>query len=181
MLTARMSFLIRPATSEDIPQLQELIELSIRQLSTECYSPTQIEGSLGFLFGPDTQLIVDATYFVATPADNRQLIVGCGGTSICNALWFESPAHSVVQPWPDIVAWRNASGHSKWVTYNPSDMRLEHKHRLELPHDIIWFRPHSWSSACPTRPFQGGRQYQSNLCKAWLHSSRAWQADHRAL
>jgi N-acetylglutamate synthase-like GNAT family acetyltransferase len=87
MLTFRMSFIIRTATTEDVPQLHELIELSIRQLSTDAYNPAQIEGSVGFVFGPDTQLIADSTYFVATPADNPNLIVGSGGWSFRKTLF----------------------------------------------------------------------------------------------
>jgi GNAT superfamily N-acetyltransferase len=82
-----MPFRIRIATTEDIPQLHELIELSIRQLSTDFYTPAQIDGSVGFIFGPDTQLIADSTYFVATPADNPNLIVGCGGWSFRKTLF----------------------------------------------------------------------------------------------
>jgi N-acetylglutamate synthase-like GNAT family acetyltransferase len=82
-----MSFLIRTATTEDIPQLDELIELSIRQLSTDFYTPAQIEGSVGFIFGPDTQLIADSTYFVAISTDNSNLIVGCGGWSFRKTLF----------------------------------------------------------------------------------------------
>jgi hypothetical protein len=79
MLTSKMSFLIRNANPKDIPQLHQLIDLSIRQLSTDFYTPAQIEGSIGYIFGPDAQLIADSTYFVAVPADNPHLIVGCGG------------------------------------------------------------------------------------------------------
>ena len=82
-----MPFRIRIATTEDIPRLHELIELSIRQLSTDFYTPAQIDGSVGFIFGPDTQLIADSTYFVATPADNPNLIVGCGGWSFRKTLF----------------------------------------------------------------------------------------------
>jgi hypothetical protein len=82
-----MPFRIRIATTEDIPQLHELIELSIRQLSTNFYTPAQIDGSVGYIFGPDTQLIADSTYFVATPADNPNLIVGCGGWSFRKTLF----------------------------------------------------------------------------------------------
>ena len=82
-----MPFLIRSATVEDIPQLHELIELSIRQLSTDFYTPAQIDGSIGSLFGPDTQLIADSTYFVASPVDKPDLIVGCGGWSFRKTLF----------------------------------------------------------------------------------------------
>ena len=42
------------------------------------YSSEQIEGALGTVFGVDSQLIQDQTYFVA---ENNHQIVGCGGWS----------------------------------------------------------------------------------------------------
>lgn len=70
--------LIRPATHADIPALQQLIPASVRALSVSYYSPQQIESALTYIFGIDSQLIADATYFVVE-YENR--IVGCGGWS----------------------------------------------------------------------------------------------------
>jgi N-acetylglutamate synthase-like GNAT family acetyltransferase len=70
---------IRRATLEDVPALQALIDLSVRSLLSDYYSPVQIEGSLGTVFGVDSQLIADGTYFVIEPAPGT--IVGCGGWS----------------------------------------------------------------------------------------------------
>ena len=55
---------LRLATATDIPALHRLIERSVRGLSTGFYSPAQIENALTHVFGPDTQLIADGTYFV---------------------------------------------------------------------------------------------------------------------
>src|SRR5271165_110176 len=63
---------------EDVPQLHSLIELSVRKLQAADYSPEQIEGSLGTVFGVDQQLIRDQTYFVIESAGR---IVACGGWS----------------------------------------------------------------------------------------------------
>lgn len=62
-------FLLRQATVADIPELRALIELSVRQLQKNEYSPKQIEGALGHALGLDTQLIEDGTYFVAEHCD----------------------------------------------------------------------------------------------------------------
>jgi N-acetylglutamate synthase-like GNAT family acetyltransferase len=73
---------IRPATHADIPALEILIAVSVRTLQSGDYSPLQIEGALGTVFGVDSQLISDGTYFVAeSPLDGRKTIVGCGGWS----------------------------------------------------------------------------------------------------
>jgi predicted N-acetyltransferase YhbS len=73
-----MNIEIRLATKEDIPALQELICESVSVLSVEYYSSKQITSALSYIFGVDTQLIIDGTYFVAE-VENQ--IVGSGGWS----------------------------------------------------------------------------------------------------
>lgn len=73
-----MQVTIRPATLEDIPALEVLIAESVRILQAGYYTTAQMEGALGTVFGVDTQLIRDGTYFVA---EVESLIVGCGGWS----------------------------------------------------------------------------------------------------
>jgi GNAT superfamily N-acetyltransferase len=69
---------LRLATSQDIPELQTLIDQSVRALSVDYYTSEQIESALANVFGVDTQLIADQTYFIAE-ADGQ--IVGSGGWS----------------------------------------------------------------------------------------------------
>jgi len=69
---------IRLATLEDIPNLQELIPESVRVLSSSYYTARQIESALLYIFGVDSQLIKDGTYFVA---QHEQELVGSGGWS----------------------------------------------------------------------------------------------------
>jgi GNAT superfamily N-acetyltransferase len=59
-----MSSELRPATPQDIPALRALIDASVRELSRGFYSAAQIESALRYVFGPDTQLITDGTYYV---------------------------------------------------------------------------------------------------------------------
>jgi hypothetical protein len=73
-----MQIHIRLASLEDIPALETLIPESARTLQANYYTPVQIEGALGTIFGVDTQLIQDQTYFIAK---NAGQIVGCGGWS----------------------------------------------------------------------------------------------------
>lgn len=70
--------IIRAATKEDIPELERLIAASVRALSLPYYSIEQIESALMNIFGVDSQLIFDGTYYVAE-IDGR--MVGCGGWS----------------------------------------------------------------------------------------------------
>jgi GNAT superfamily N-acetyltransferase len=80
-------FLIRLATHDDAEDLRRLIELSVRGLQKNDYTPAQIEGALGHALGLDTQLIDDGTYFAALPASNPSLIIGCGGWSFRKTLY----------------------------------------------------------------------------------------------
>ena len=73
-----MSYQLRTATLDDQPELRNLIERSARQLCSSAYTWQQIEGALRGAFGVDSQLIKDATYFVA---EIEGVIVGCGGWS----------------------------------------------------------------------------------------------------
>jgi GNAT superfamily N-acetyltransferase len=69
---------VRLATMADVPELQKLIEQSARGLSAGYYTAAQIESTLRYVFGADTRLIADGTYYVIE-AEGR--IVACGGWS----------------------------------------------------------------------------------------------------
>ncbi|MGJ5818936.1 GNAT family N-acetyltransferase [Paludibaculum fermentans] len=73
------SLFLREARPSDIPALHPLIEISVRRLQSGDYSPEQIAGALGTVFGVDTQLIADCTYFVVESPSAG--LVGCGGWS----------------------------------------------------------------------------------------------------
>ncbi len=69
---------IRLATESDLPALARLIPASARELSRGYYSDAQTESAIANVFGADSQLIADSTYFAAEE-DGR--LVGCGGWS----------------------------------------------------------------------------------------------------
>jgi len=69
---------IRYATLEDRAKVQQLIAESARGLSREHYDDAQIEAAIATVFGVDTDLIDDGTYFVAEIGD---VLAGCGGWS----------------------------------------------------------------------------------------------------
>src|SRR3977135_949008 len=75
---------IRLATIEDIPALEELIRKSVSELSVEYYSEQQIQSALSHVFGVDTQLILDGTYFIA---EVEKQIAGSGGWSMRKTLF----------------------------------------------------------------------------------------------
>jgi len=73
-----MGFDLRVATEEDIAALNALIPASVRGLSQGHYTPAQIASALIYVFGVDSQLIADGTYFVV---EHDGQIVGAGGWS----------------------------------------------------------------------------------------------------
>ena len=73
-----MDYVIRKATLGDRPAIEELIKASARSLSRGDYSERQIEAAVATVFGVDTNLILDETYFVA---DRSGTLIGCGGWS----------------------------------------------------------------------------------------------------
>jgi GNAT superfamily N-acetyltransferase len=73
-----MDIQIRLARQEDIAALASLILESARTLQSTYHTSEQIEGALGTVFGVDSQLIEDGTYFIA---ENMHQIIGCGGWS----------------------------------------------------------------------------------------------------
>lgn len=89
--TTEAPFLVRLATPADVDVLRGLIDRSVRGLQAREYSATEIDLALATVYGVDTQLINDGTYFVvetttrsaaAAPAEPaRPVIVGCGGWS----------------------------------------------------------------------------------------------------
>jgi GNAT superfamily N-acetyltransferase len=85
----------RPATFNDIPVLQELIALSVRKLSKGYYTPTQIESAIKYIFGVDTQLLTDGTYYVA---ETNNQIVACGGWSKRETLYGGDQHKAIADP-----------------------------------------------------------------------------------
>jgi GNAT superfamily N-acetyltransferase len=86
---------IRHAQMEDIPALAHLIRDSVSVLSLPYYTAKQINSALAHVFGPDTQLILDGTYFIAE-ADNQ--IAGSGGWSKRRTLFGGDQAKAMADP-----------------------------------------------------------------------------------
>ncbi|HEV2861277.1 MAG TPA: GNAT family N-acetyltransferase [Pyrinomonadaceae bacterium] len=73
-----MDFIVRRATLGERPALERLIADSARGLSRDDYSDEQIEAAVAAVFGVDTDLIRDGTYYVAEAGGE---LIGCGGWS----------------------------------------------------------------------------------------------------
>jgi N-acetylglutamate synthase-like GNAT family acetyltransferase len=94
---------IRPATRDDIPALNALIERSARELSRGIYEEDEIASAIRYVFGVDSSLVADGTYYVI--ADGRATL-GCGGWSRRRALYGRDAAtagrvHELLDPATD--------------------------------------------------------------------------------
>jgi len=69
---------IRPAIADDIAALERLIAGSARALSKGFYDDRETEAAIAHVFGVDSELIADGTYFVAEAGGSP---AGCGGWS----------------------------------------------------------------------------------------------------
>lgn len=89
---------LRRATMADIAPLNALIDASVRQLAVGYYTPAQIDSALQHMFGVDTQLVADGTYFMIDVDGER---AACGGWSGRQTL-FGGDQHKAQQASPHV-------------------------------------------------------------------------------
>lgn len=109
------SIRIRLALVQDIPALRELIDESVRALSNGYYTELQIDSALKNVFGVDTQLILDKTYFAA---EVEGQVVGCGGWSKRKTLFggdqIKTENDDLIAPGDSAARLRAFYVHPKW-------------------------------------------------------------------
>ena len=126
-----MNFTIRQAVFDDIPVLRVLIDASVRRLQAQDYTPTQIESALATVYGVDSQLIADGTYFVVEAeaqhsnlsaretSDAQPVIVACGGWSKRRTLYggdrWTAREDTLLDPRVDAAKIRAFFVHPNWV------------------------------------------------------------------
>jgi GNAT superfamily N-acetyltransferase len=76
--------IVRKAQPSDVSLLQELIARSARGLSVGYYTSAQTDAAIRYVFGVDSQLIADGSYFVV---ELDGVIVACGGWSARRTLF----------------------------------------------------------------------------------------------
>jgi GNAT superfamily N-acetyltransferase len=121
-----MPFAIRQATVDDVPALSALIAASVRELQAAEYTPEQREAALRSVYGVDTQLIADGTYFAV---ESGAELVGCGGWSRRKTLYggdqFAAREDSLLEPARDAGRIRAFFVHPKWARQGIGAMILE--------------------------------------------------------
>jgi GNAT superfamily N-acetyltransferase len=120
------SFHLRLATMADVPTLRELIDCSVRGLQAQDYTPAQIEASLSSVYGVDTQLIADGTYFAV---EANSTIVACGGWSKRKTLYggdqFAGREDSLLDSQKDAAKIRAFFVHPAWTRRGIGSLILE--------------------------------------------------------
>jgi GNAT superfamily N-acetyltransferase len=126
-----MNIHLRKAVSGDIPRLREVIEASVRGLQAGDYSSAQIEGALQSVYGVDSQLIADGTYFAVetTTQEGSRLIVACGGWSKRKTLYggdqYAARQDSFLDPAHDAAKIRAFFVHPRWARRGIGGVILE--------------------------------------------------------
>ncbi|MGA2696971.1 MAG: GNAT family N-acetyltransferase [Terriglobales bacterium] len=117
---------LRKAVAADVPILRALIEKSVRELQAEDYAARQLELALLKVYGVDSQLIEDGTYFVV---EAEELVVACGGWSKRKTLYggdvWAGREDSLLDPKKDAAKIRAFFVHPEWVRRGIGGMILE--------------------------------------------------------
>jgi len=131
----RMSIRIRLATHDEVPALRQLIEASVRELQAPDYTQKQREAALRTVFGVDSQLIADGTYFVADASDAQvgdtiqPAIAGCGGWSKRKTLFggdqWSGREDSLLDPVHDAAKIRAFFVHPAWARQGVGTLILD--------------------------------------------------------
>ncbi|MGC1088994.1 MAG: GNAT family N-acetyltransferase [Candidatus Acidiferrum sp.] len=128
-----MGIRIRKAAMTDVPALLELIAASVRELQAEDYTPEQMEAALESVFGVDSQLIADGTYFVAEAGRLSEppewAIAGCGGWSKRKTLYggdrWSRREDELLDPERDAAKIRAFFIHPAWARHGIGSRILE--------------------------------------------------------
>jgi GNAT superfamily N-acetyltransferase len=121
---------VRQAMLADVPALQEVIRASVRGLQTADYTPEQRERALEVVFGVDTQLIEDGTYFVVEcEVSHGPEIAGCGGWSKRKTLYGSDHCagreDALLDPQQDAAKIRAFFVHPGWARRGVGSLLLE--------------------------------------------------------
>jgi GNAT superfamily N-acetyltransferase len=123
-----MTIVIRRATVADVPRLEALIDASVRGLQSRDYSPEQIDRALRSVYGVDTRLIEDGTYYAAE-TDDRATLAGCGGWSKRKTLFgggkYSSREDDLLDPATDAAKVRAFFVHPQWARRGIASLILE--------------------------------------------------------
>ena len=162
-----MNVHIRLATIEDVPDLQELIRASVSVLSEQYYTSKQISSALSHVFGVDTQLILDGTYFIA---EVKSKVAGSGGWSKRKTLFggdqakagrvdslLEASVDALLDPTTDAARIRAFYVHPQWSRKGVASLILKSCEEAALD---AGFKRVELAATLPGEPFYLARGYE---------------------
>jgi GNAT superfamily N-acetyltransferase len=119
--------IIRLALGSEIKTLNELIAQSARMLCKQDYTPEEIESAVAHVFGVDTELVEDKTYYVI---EDKGQILACGGWSKRKTLLggnqFNSRDSSLLDPKKDPAKIRAFFVHPDYARHGLGKKLLAH-------------------------------------------------------
>jgi GNAT superfamily N-acetyltransferase len=154
-------FTHRLAGPDDVPEIVELMQLSILENMKSFLSPTEIEAAQETM-GVDWTLIEDQTYFVIeTVQDNKRLMVGCGGWGKRRTLYGGDHSvgrdDSLSDPAVDAARIRAMYTHPLWTRHGIGTLLLEIG---ETAARDAGFKTIELGSTIPGEPFYLARGYK---------------------
>lgn len=163
-----MTIRIRHAANADIPSLQHLLERSVRGLQAHDYTPTQIDSALQTVYGIDSQLIADGTYYVAEEYPDKAVdsaqtpkIVGCGGWGKRRTLFGGDQClgrqDDLLDPRSEAAKIRAFFIHPNWSRRGIGSMLLD---KCECDAQAAGFTTFEMGSTLTGVPFYGSRGYE---------------------
>lgn len=171
-----MNLHIRLATIADVPALQELIRASVSVLSQQYYTSKQISSALAHVFGVDTQLILDGTYFIA---EVQSQVAGSGGWSKRKTLFggdqakadrvdplVETSLDALLDPATDAARIRAFYVHPRWSRKGIASLILK---SCEQAAREAGFKRVELAATLPGEPFYLARGYEKGE-EIWIET-----------
>ena len=171
-----MKFRIRIARLDEVDTLAELIKASVRGLQANDYSQRELEGAIESVYGVDTQLIQDGTYFVAEAIEETEreaalgvegesaaapITVACGGWSKRKTLYgadhFTSREDTLLDPQTDPAKIRAFFVHPEWARRGIGTLLLE---QCEAAAKAAGFRSFEMGATLTGVPMYKARGYE---------------------
>lgn len=151
--TPTVDFSLRKAMAADVPVLRTLIEASVRGLQAQDYSASQIESALASVYGVDSQLIADGTYFVVEAKSAGGMIVACGGWSKRKTLYggdvWKAREDSLLDPLTDAAKIRAFFVHPDWVRRGIGTLLLDACEQAAMAEGFLRFEMGATLSGVP--------------------------------
>ena len=155
----RMDYEIRKAVASDEVAIAALIRASARRLSRNDYNDEEIEAAVSFVYGVDSELIIDGTYFVAEVGVE---LIGCGGWSRRKTLFGGDHANSrqvgELNPERDAAKIRAFFVHPNWARRGVGSAILE---KCEAEAQKAGFRALELMSTLPGLHFYHALGYEA--------------------